>query len=180
MLPFCARYAQELSVKALIGSLILVGSVAAGVLLLAGQFLATPMRQSRLVTVAPATLSAAIAPSEIVELPTRAVRRASAALPTVTPGVASSLPTRTFSAVLPTLPVERETARSSPTPVPSPMATPRERCDPAYPDEETCIPPGPPYNQGCAITEERRFTVLPPDPQRLDHDEDGIGCEPIS
>lgn len=52
-------------------------------------------------------------------------------------------------------------------------------CDPAYPDENTCIRPGPPFKQGCAITDQRRFTVLPPDPQGLDHDGDGIGCEPI-
>ena len=35
------------------------------------------------------------------------------------------------------------------------------------------------YYALCAITEERLFEVLPPDPQRLDHDGDGIGCEPI-
>ena len=55
----------------------------------------------------------------------------------------------------------------------------RSGCDPAYPDKRTCIPPGPPFDQGCAITSERRFEVLPPDPQGLDHDGDGIGCEPI-
>ena len=55
----------------------------------------------------------------------------------------------------------------------------RTGCDPAYPEERTCIPPGPPFDQGCAITSERLFEVLPPDPQRLDHDGDGIGCEPI-
>jgi hypothetical protein len=55
----------------------------------------------------------------------------------------------------------------------------RPGCDPAYPDERTCIPPGPPFNQGCKITDQRRFTVLPPDPQHLDSDGDGIGCEPI-
>src|SRR5215212_7412282 len=49
-------------------------------------------------------------------------------------------------------------------------------CDPAYPETRTCIAPGPPFNQGCAITSERRFTVLSPDPQALDHDGDGIGC----
>lgn len=79
----------------------------------------------------------------------------------------------------------------SPTPAPEPMtlsatlptATPvdaRPGCDPAYPDARTCIPPGPPWDQGCAVTAERRFSVLPPDPQGLDHDGDGIGCEPIS
>ena len=46
-------------------------------------------------------------------------------------------------------------------------------------EERTCIPPGPPFDQGCAVTSERLFKVLPPDPQRLDHDGDGIGCEPI-
>ena len=76
--------------------------------------------------------------------------------------------------------------RSEPKPVATvaPTATPtsvpdRSGCDPAYPDEDTCIPFGPPFDRGCAVTAERRFTVLPPDPQRLDHDNDGIGCEPM-
>lgn len=56
----------------------------------------------------------------------------------------------------------------------------RMNCDPAYPDARTCIPPGPPFDQGCRITSERLFTVLPPDPQRLDADRDGIGCEPMN
>ena len=74
---------------------------------------------------------------------------------------------------------EPQDATATPAP-PAPSPTPqRTGCDPAYPDQQTCIPPGPPFDQGCAITEERRFTVLPPDPQRLDHDQDGIGCEPI-
>lgn len=83
------------------------------------------------------------------------------------------------------------TATMPPTPSPSPTtlattpptATPepaRSGCDPAYPDASTCIPPGPPWDQGCAITAERRFTVRPPDPQGLDHDGDGVGCEPIA
>ena len=55
----------------------------------------------------------------------------------------------------------------------------RPGCDPAYPDQRTCIPPGPPFNQGCKITDQRRFTVLPPDPQHLDSDGDGVGCEPV-
>ena len=29
-------------------------------------------------------------------------------------------------------------------------------------------------------TEERGFAVLPPDPQGLDRDNDGIGCEPVT
>jgi hypothetical protein len=63
--------------------------------------------------------------------------------------------------------------------VPAAGAADRENCDPAYPDERTCIPPGPPLVEPCAITDERNFTVLPPDPRGLDTDGDGIGCEPI-
>jgi hypothetical protein len=55
----------------------------------------------------------------------------------------------------------------------------RTGCDPAYPEERTCIPPGPPLDAPCAITDERNFTVLPPDSRRLDADGDGIGCEPM-
>lgn len=86
-------------------------------------------------------------------------------------------------------PAPLPTTPPTPSPAPTtalmalPTATPanaRSGCDPAYPDARTCIPPGPPWDQGCAVTEERRFTVLPPDPQGLDHDGDGIGCEPIT
>lgn len=61
----------------------------------------------------------------------------------------------------------------------TPPATSRQGCDPAYPEERTCIPPGPPLAAPCAITDERNFIVLPPDPRGLDRDGDGIGCEPI-
>ena len=54
----------------------------------------------------------------------------------------------------------------------------RTGCDPAYPDERTCIAPGRPLAEPCAITDQRNFTVLAPDPRRLDADGDGIGCEP--
>lgn len=66
------------------------------------------------------------------------------------------------------------------TATPPPVNLGRINCDPAYPETRTCIPPGPPFNQGCAITSERNFRVLAPDPQGLDHDVDGIGCEPIA
>jgi hypothetical protein len=56
----------------------------------------------------------------------------------------------------------------------------RAGCDPAYPEARTCIPLGPPYSQGCAITTQRLFTVLAPDPQHLDADGDGVGCEPVA
>ena len=47
-------------------------------------------------------------------------------------------------------------------------------CDPAYPD--ACIPPPPP-DLDCSNIDERRFTVLPPDPHNFDGDHNGIGCE---
>lgn len=56
----------------------------------------------------------------------------------------------------------------------------RTGCDPAYPDARTCIAPGRPLAAPCSITDQRNFTVLAPDPRRLDADHDGIGCEPIS
>jgi hypothetical protein len=63
---------------------------------------------------------------------------------------------------------------------PPTSAPDRRNCDPAYPEERTCIPPGPPLDEPCAITDERNFTVLPPDPRGLDTDRDGIGCEPFT
>ena len=104
-------------------------------------------------------------------------------LPTVAPD--TFMATFVASTPFPTFEVASLPRRDpEPTPAPAPTASPtpaaeRLGCDPAYPDEGTCIPPGPPFDQGCAITSERRFTVLLPDPQRLDHDNDGIGCEPI-
>ncbi len=121
---------------------------------------------------APASL-----PRAIASLP-----RAIAALPTVTPPEEPAPPRAGYAAAsLPSLEPLRAVASL-------PTVTPPERkeqepertgCDPAYPEDRTCIPPGPPFDQGCAITSERRFDVLPPDPQGLDHDGDGIGCEPI-
>lgn len=49
-------------------------------------------------------------------------------------------------------------------------------CDPAYPT--LCIPSPPPVID-CGYTPARNFPVLWPDPQNLDRDKDGIGCEPI-
>lgn len=99
------------------------------------------------------------------------------------PFLASAPPTVTAPTPVPASLPTRTTDTPTPTVQPRPTKTPRPAnrtgCDSAYPDENTCIPPGPPFNQGCAITLERNFTVLPPDPQRLDHDKDGIGCEPI-
>jgi hypothetical protein len=102
-------------------------------------------------------------------LPTAAPERLMTGFAVATPFVAG--------ASLPRRPTEQP-SQISPTPSPAPEP-PRAACDPAYPDDRTCIPPGPPFDQGCAITSERRFTVLAPDPQGLDHDNDGIGCEPI-
>lgn len=108
-----------------------------------------------------------------------------AALPTVIPPRETTSPRAGYSAAslpasLPALdPVARPASLPTVTPRLEPVEKERPECDPAYPDSRTCIPPGPPFDQGCAITSERRFTVLSPDPQRLDHDNDGIGCEPV-
>ncbi|HEX2282022.1 MAG TPA: hypothetical protein VHG52_09715 [Thermomicrobiales bacterium] len=114
--------------------------------------------------------------------------RSVASLPTVTPRE-DAAPRAAFAAAsLPSLepqPAVASLPAVAPTPTPEPKVPKkpeepeRQGCDPAYPEERTCIPPGPPFDQGCAITSEREFEVLPPDPQRLDHDGDGIGCEPI-
>jgi micrococcal nuclease len=107
--------------------------------------------------------------------------RSIAALPTVTPPEMPPPPRAGYAAAsLPALePLRAVTSLPTVTPALESKETERTECDPAYPDKRTCIPPGPPFDQGCAITSERRFEVLPPDPQGLDHDGDGIGCEPI-
>lgn len=120
----------------------------------------------------PTTASVASLPPAIAALPTIPASRQSIQLAeTLTRAGygAASLPAldpRPSLAALPTVTPTREAKR--------------EGCDPAYPDAGTCIPPGPPFEQGCAITEERLFTVRAPDPQGLDHDGDEIGCEPIT
>jgi hypothetical protein len=107
--------------------------------------------------------------------------RVIAALPTVTPPEMPPPPRAGYAAAsLPSLePLRAVTSLPTVTPPLEPQEPERTGCDPAYPEERTCIPPGPPFDQGCAITSERLFKVLSPDPQRLDHDGDGIGCEPI-
>src|SRR5215213_1389431 len=107
--------------------------------------------------------------------------RSIATLPTVTPAEMPAPPRAGYAAAsLPSFePLWEVTSLPRVTPTPAPKAPERPGCDPAYPDERTCIPPGPPFDQGCAITSERKFRVLEPDPQHLDHDGDGIGCEPI-
>jgi len=120
---------------------------------------------------APASL-----PRSVASLP-----RVIAALPTVTPLEETAAPRAGYAAAsLPALePLRALTALPTVTPPGEPKDPERAGCDQAYPEERTCIPPGPPFDQGCAVTSERLFKVLPPDPQRLDHDDDGIGCEPI-
>ena len=87
--------------------------------------------------------------------------RSIAALPTVTPPEMPPPPRAGHAAAsLPSLePLQVVAALPTVTPEPEPKRT---GCDPAYPEERTCIPPGPPFDQGCAITSERRFEVLPP------------------
>lgn len=132
------------------------------------------------------------------EAPVLAANRAIATIPIVVMGAQEPAP----QATTPTPPPAPTATATPKPPTPAPLSLPtraaapapeaatvplaqlptkaeREGCDPAYPETRTCIPPGPPFAQGCAITEERLFRVLPPDPQRLDHDNDGVGCEPI-
>jgi hypothetical protein len=115
-----------------------------------------------------------------IEVPV-SLPRSIATLPTVTPPEELAAPRVEYAAAsLPSLePLRAVTSLPTVTPTLEPSEPERTGCDPAYPEERTCIPPGPPFDQGCAITSERLFKVLPPDPQRLDHDDDGIGCEPI-
>jgi hypothetical protein len=118
-------------------------------------------------------------PRSIVALP--AVTPPDVALPTVTPPEEPAVPRAGYAAAsLPSLePLRAVTSLPTVTPKLETKGPDRTGCDPAYPEERTCIPAGPPFDQGCAVTSERLFKVLPPDPQRLDHDHDGIGCEPI-
>ncbi len=178
--------------KAFVASSVVVAVVAIGMLLLVRHLARVPVLEARLATHEVATIPifdpGIAAASPVVEpravaavLPTRTSpdqAHLSASLPGAT---IRSLPTRTVPALpSPTAPSrELLEAWAAPTALPTFSTTPREGCDPAYPDEDTCIPPGPPFDQGCAITDERRFTVLPPDPQGLDHDSDRIGCEPM-
>jgi len=123
---------------------------------------------------------------EVTQIPSTAppTSRSIATLPTVAPPRETKIPSETtppragFAVV--SVPSGDPDQRLTPLPTVTPSREPKPpKCDPAYPEARTCIPPGPPFDQGCAITAERLFPVLPPDPQALDHDFDGIGCEPI-
>lgn len=56
----------------------------------------------------------------------------------------------------------------------APQLAQSTNCDPSYPD--FCIP-SPPPDLNCKDIPHKNFTVLPPDPHKLDRDKDGIGCE---
>jgi hypothetical protein len=118
--------------------------------------------------------STARATRSIATLPTITPPQQTAVLPQTVPRAGYAAGTR------PALDSQRSTT-SLPTVAPlSGPGSSRTGCEPAYPEERTCIPPGRPLDQPCAITDERNFTVLPPDPRGLDADGDGVGCEPIS
>ena len=93
--------------------------------------------------------------------------------PCQAPEALEATPAATPPVAIPTIAVSEDQSATAP-------ASSRQGCDPAYPEERTCIPLGPPLEEPCTITDERNFIVLPPDPRRLDRDGDGIGCEPIS
>ncbi|MGD9891648.1 MAG: thermonuclease family protein [Dehalococcoidia bacterium] len=65
--------------------------------------------------------------------------------------------------------------RSTPAATAAPVAPPPppSNCHPSYPT--VCLPYPPDLD--CGQISARRFAVLPPDPHRLDADNDGIGCE---
>lgn len=67
-------------------------------------------------------------------------------------------------------------AIAAPTRVPTRTPTPasdRQNCHPSYPT--LCLPGSPDLD--CADIPAKRFPVKPPDPHRLDGDNDGVGCE---
>jgi hypothetical protein len=107
---------------------------------------------------------------------------AAAAEPTPTPDVTTAPPVPTAP---PTSAKPRVTTKPPATTRPAPRRTtpkpsrtttkPARDCDPSYPT--VCIPPAPP-DLDCGDIPYRKFKVLPPDPHRLDgNDNDGIGCE---
>jgi len=146
-----------------------------------GLFGTLPNEWARPVAVQEATYGMSTEATSSLARPITTLPRSIAALPTVTPAEIPPPPRAGYAAAsLPSLePLRTVTSLPTVTPALEPSEPERTGCDPAYPEERTCIPPGPPFDQGCAITSERLFKVLPPDPQRLDHDDDGIGCEPI-
>jgi hypothetical protein len=145
----------------------LVGFILFGVALQA-----TP-RQRAAQEVAIVAPSAVIATVPLARLPSvETTRRTTTPTPLPPTPVPATLPTRVPASLS-----QRATAAP---PRQTPAGPLRVNCDPAYPEQRTCIPPGPPFKQGCAITDQRLFAVLPPDPQHLDSDKDGIGCEPIA
>jgi hypothetical protein len=97
---------------------------------------------------------------------------------TGTSGTATPAPTRSTSTVVI---VPTPAARSTPAPRFTPTATHAVNesgaCSPSYPD--FCIPAGPPdVNCDSPVLNGRKgFTVLPPDPHRLDQDGNGVACE---
>jgi hypothetical protein len=96
---------------------------------------------------------------------------------TASPSPAPSTPTATPTpTTTPTRPISGPpTATRTVTPTPAQFAQPA--CHPSYPD--FCIPPRPP-DLDCgsrALGGRTNFTVLEPDPHRLDGDNDGVGCE---
>ncbi len=120
------------------------------------------------------------------ETSTARATRSIATLPTITPPQQTAALTQTVpragyaAGSRPALDSQRSTTSL---PAVAPLSAPessRTGCEPAYPEERTCIPPGLPLDQPCGITGERNVTVLPPDPRGLDADGDGVGCEPMS
>ncbi len=99
---------------------------------------------------------------------------------------AQAAPTNTLASTITPAPSNTFAIESTSTPTitPRPTATlaptikafassTTSACLAAYPD--FCIPPGPHIN--CEDLGRHNFTVLAPDPQNYDRDNDGLGCE---
>jgi len=101
---------------------------------------------------------------------------------TTTPGVTATA-TKAASAkpagtATPAATATKAASKAAPTATQTPGAAAptavATNCDPSYPD--FCIPPLP-AKLTCKDIGRNNFTVLAPDPRRLDRDHDGIGCE---
>lgn len=127
-------------------------------------------------TPAPAAVGApSSAPTTTTPAPTTTTPVPAQTTAIVAPPLAPATSPATAPATVPAPKTTRTTAKPPPPPRPTTTTTRAQSCHPSYPT--VCIPPGPP-DLDCGDIPYRRFTVLPPDPHRLDgSDNDGIGCE---
>lgn len=118
--------------------------------------------------VGPAVTQAATATGEASATP----RPTATSPPTSSPSPEPTAPPTQPPTQAPTQPPTQPPA--APPAAPPATQPPVANCEPAYPS--ICLTPG--VDVDCSEIPYRNFTVLPPDPFRLDgRDNDGIGCE---